>query len=92
MTYNKDTKNIALEYVQGKAYLVFHHCDMESQRWRLWIPEVFIAERDNDRFLKCATHDAQEIPISVQWETTGNWLSYTYSNVVPGPIAYEYKV
>ena len=84
--------SVSLTPVPDEGALYIENDRIEGQRWRLWIPEVFIAERDTDRFLKVARPDAQEYPITVQWERGDNRVSYVWTNEGAGPVPLEYSV
>lgn len=84
--------SIILTPVQGERHLIIENRRIQGQKWRLCIPEVFIAERDSDRFLKCSGPDAQEYPITVQWHENNNQVSYTWTNEGAEPVPLEYRV
>ena len=84
--------SVILTPVSDEGALYTENEEIEGQRWRLWIPEVFIAERDTDRFLKVARPDAQEYPITVHWDRSDNQVSYVWTNEGAGPIPLEYRV
>lgn len=84
--------SVNLTPVQRERALYIENEKIPCERWRICIPEVFIAERETDRFLKLARPDAQEYPIIVHWEKSERQVSYVWTNEGVGPIALEYKV
>ena len=43
--------SFTVEPEEGKPYIYFQTEEIPGQKWRLWVPEVFIIQNDRDRHL-----------------------------------------
>jgi hypothetical protein len=76
--------SVTLTPISQDAALYIENDKIGGQKWRLWIPEVFIAERDSDRF--------PDGHITVDWGKNGNEIFYVWANDGTGPVPLEYEV